>query len=264
METLQDYSIRNIRENIPRVVLEKAFLSPSPFTYGVTNSLDTAIELAVLKNSVCKDVQVIASHEEVIDVAGLPIQQQPNGGIILYIPPDRTGGRPIISAIKFSFSSGLSNGGGTGWNGSNGIVDQKLNLIMNAWDNPAASETTRCRMINPRTMVADLDVAITTGLSVVANLEVSDNMAHIPKTAWEKFTRMSLEKAKQLCYINLIAAMSEGAISRGHDSDVITNIINEYSSASENYRDLYAMWRRTEIFLDDRRLKREIISRLPR
>jgi hypothetical protein len=263
METLTSYTIRNIRESIPRMVLEKAFLSPNPMMFGAGNTLDTAIELAVLRNSVCKDVQVIASLEEVIDLRGLEMTRQPNGGFVVHIPASRTGGRPIISVIKFCFNNTSSAIGGF-VNTNDSQVDNQLNRIVDAFSAPIVNETTRCRMVTPNTLVVDLDLMSLSGVSAVVNLEVSENMSHIPKTAWDKFKRMSIEKTKQLAYVNLITALSEGGISRGIESDAITNIINEYSSAYANYNDLYSQWRRTEIFLDEARLRQEIIARLPK
>lgn len=263
MESIQSYTIRNIRESIPRMVLEAAFLSPTPMSFGPTNTLDTAIELAVLRDSVCKDVQVIASVEEVIDLTNLPAVIQPNGGMIITIPRDRTGGRPIIGVTKvcFGYSDTGYNSYGAERNG--GAIDNKLLQIVNGYEDRPVTETTRCRMLTPNTMVVDTFTEFTGSCSAVVNLEVGSAMEHIPRTAWAPFSRMALEKAKQLCYNNLITSLGEGRISRGVESDVMTNIISEYSSSSANYNDLYALWRRTEIFLDEKKIRRQIQLRLP-
>ena len=264
MEQVLAYAVRHIKENIPRLILERAFQHNTTldlFGDAVHVNLDNAIETNVLKNSVCLDVQLIASKHEVISLEGLNALPQSDGGYVINVPKSYSGNREIISVTAVHFttahhpvSSAL---------GSSNVTD-KMARITDGYRQRSPGMSTDCEMIAPNVIYVGSSEVIGPPQSAEVELQIDNNLSHVPHHAYTRFGRLALEKAKMLIRNRLRIKIAEGAISRGMELGVIREIIDEFAGSDENYNDLLAQWRRTEVYLDPKRKLKHIVTMMPK
>jgi len=264
MEQLLSYAVRHIKDNIPRLILERAFQPNTVldlFGDAVHTNLDNAIEVNVLRNSVCRDVQLIASKNEFINLEGLTPRKQPEGGWIINVPLSYTGNREIIGVEAVYFHNHHTQGID---HHNSPLIVNKMAKIVDYYSNNGTAVETSVELIAPNVIYIPMTNYASPPMVAAVNLEVDNILSHVPTHAYLNFGELALQKCQLLIRTILRTKVAEGVITQGVQLGVIRDIIDEFSGSAENYRDLLRQWRRTEVYLDPKRKLKNVLEQLPK
>lgn len=258
MENISAYAIRRIKEEIPREILQAAFVRRGIDQTLYTHvTLEAAIKAAVLMGSVYMDIQLLTGRECNIDLTGIEPNYNSDGSATITVPLNRTGGKDILEVYHVGyFNSSTTSGVGAINTHQISQVDTKLNAVIDNTVGAPITGTSDCTMIAPNVIHVNLYKLQPSILNATVNLSVDKEMGHIPPTYYDAFGSLCVEKCKQYIYTLYRVNLDRGRIERGTELGAFSEEIQEYRDAKITYRELLKTWRRSEQYLNQPKLKK--------
>lgn len=265
MESLFPVALRHINTAIPAEVLRKVFGTQevNPF-YAFDIPLDTHIEREVIMGQVVKDIQLFDSTETVISLTGIPNIPVSDTHSSLVIPPERRGGRDIMSVRGISFNNTVNVVGGSTKMGIGSNVDLAAASMLGSYDHNVPTGTHECILIAPNTILVVNRWHTLNHALLHVNLSVDDRLTHIKNATSLDFAELCIWACKNYCYNKLIIAMGSNVIEYGRELGVFGDVVREWRDARLTYLDLLKRFRTTVALIDPNRRRRMIRNRMPK
>lgn len=251
-------ALDEIRYNIPRTILEEAFISQQLRGRGLAVSLDTKIRELVLDPRVLVDCDIVGGVEITIDLSQL-MPELVNPGVALYrIPKSLTQGRSITSALSLSFGRGAATGIGGYSNNNSALLGAVQGVLDSALPIPVVAIGDVSLVGENTVMVSDQYVI---GGDVWLRCLVSNDpeLNNISPASYHNFCELSVLAVKAYIFNHLIIPMDEGQLHAGMQLGRFREIVDGYADANELYREfLNEKWRVTAFHNDPERHRRHL------
>lgn len=225
-------ALNEIRFNIPQDILFIAFIEGNDSTNHII-SLDERIMVKVIRPRVMRDCNLVGGIDAKISLKGAQIDFIGyNNEYLIKIPKGMTQGKSIIEALEL-----LSNVNyGFNYPGVNSVsTTATVSKMYNNLAHHNLIQTSRLELVGENTiLVADPSVFLYNCV-LRCVLAYDDNMSSLHVRAYPKFTRACVLAVKAYIYNLLKVKLDQGYVYGGHELSTITEIVNEYSDANQEY-----------------------------
>lgn len=271
------YALKQIRWEIPIEVLTHALDIDIPPESRYITSLDEKIVTRIIRGKVLLDTNMINGIEFLVSLDGINIKLDNYYNGIFEVPMERTNGRLMIDVL------GVGSVAMTGSNGYLGGMPQlpmsgtsggsccfkptyqsnQANRIYNSFKGSFSDFNPNCTLIGPNTiMVAGMRFFAGNSLAARVNLENDNNLNNINTKSFRPFALLCVLATKAFIYNQLVVKMGSGYLSGGQELGQFQAVVEEYSSASEDYRNyMDETWGAT-LFLNDPMRKNRFIHNM--
>jgi len=261
------YALGKLRYAIPRQILEKAFTPYVPYQGMTPQSIDNQIETLVIKPLDLKDCQITQALQAFVDLSNLEFISDSPYEKVIHIPKDRTNGRSILSPISVSHVTSMGTQFATGGLPSYfGGQPSAMNIAMsNLLASQAAvpnMSSSSVRLVGENVISIAFNGTWGLGMGLYCWLEGDTNLTHILPASYRSFARLVELAVKAHIYNQEIILMDEAFIKGGSDLGRMTQIVEGWSDAYEQYNDyLKDVWAKTA-FLNDPTSRKRLVNSL--
>lgn len=270
------YAINEINSQIPFEILQAAFtIDEQPTTVNLT-TLDDKILRKCLRKRILVDANIVGGIELIIPLGNVPPAYYENNYTIYQIPPELTMNREIISALSitalpansgFNSTSLDSSGFGTP-NGGNSAYSNNFNPLMavaNRIGDSAAiggvMHNAHLELVGFNTVLVYASYRTIAHLGMRVVIENENNLNNIQPRSYKNLGMLCVLGTKAYIYNKLIIAINSGYLSGGQDLGMFKSIIDNYSSAEEDYNTfLREIWSPVAYMNDVTRYNRHLAS----
>jgi len=250
------YSINRILRVIPKDILHLAFMRKVE-SYNIpkmrTTTLQQQIQELVLDNIVLVDINLISGMS-----LSIPIDK-----CHMYEYEHDSGSRNIVIRVPFNLTNDkrISAVYNLTTNGSN--VDSKISKgdYITGQIGEQLAKTTRSspgmvytglEIISSNTILVHDDISIISNGFLNVTVENNRNLSNFKPRSQIQFAKMVVLAAKMFIYNTLILELDKGALYHGHELNRISEIIDKYESAEEEYNTfLETKWPKISFVNDD-------------
>lgn len=245
--------IKYVMRHIPKIILKYAYEKTYPqFLRKVNVTLEDFIQTKVINEIVINDYNIIGVMEEIIPIAGLPLEWLQleddyttvrTMPCVVHIPRSKTQGRRIVSVSNTISMPGSSPyySGGQYWQtgypcdtsaisiGARNIVNKSVGTYNNTYLN------NRVELIGPNTVLIEGLQNITPNSAITCTFSGDECLSHLKGTGILIFRQLCLYAAQHYIYNRCIIELDEGEIKLGVNIGKIKEIIEEYRDADQLY-----------------------------
>jgi len=243
-------ALSEVHYNIPMEILDLGF-NDNPA--HVNLSIDEVILSRVIRPRILTDCNLVGGIESYIELARCAIYDYSTFTVkeyVISVPKSITGGKSIITPIGLLIYNTI---------GSNeypsGDVSPELVSAMNAAAMPANMSTARLELVGENeVLVMEPAISFMDGV-LKCVLENNTNLSNINPRSYLSFSEMVVLGVKAYIYNHLIVKLGKGYIYNGHELGIVNDIISDYSTTGEEYRDyLNNTWSKVAFHNDKNRL----------
>lgn len=270
------YAISEIRARIPEQILFEAFhYDEQPNTVNLT-TLDDKILRKCLRKRVLVDANIVGGIETLIPLMNIQPTFYEDYYTVYNIPPELTMNKEIISALGLSampmnsgFGNPMTSMGGYGMPGqSNTAYGNSFNPIMSVADRigdaasiSGAIHNAHLEIVGYNTILVYAHYRVLAYLGIRVVLENESNLNNIQPRSYKQLATLCVLGVKAYIYNKLIIAINSGQLSGGQELGIFKSIVEEYSSAEEDYGNyLEQVWAPVAYMNDTTRFNRLIGS----
>ena len=240
-------ALTDIRFNIPADILFIGFMEGYSDTVNQIISLDERIVQKVIRPRVMRDCNLIGGIDAKINLKTAQIDYLGyNNEYIIRISKGMTQGKSILRALEL-----LSNVNyGFNYPGVNSVsTTATVSKMYNNLAHHNLIQTSRLELVGENTiLVADPSVFLYNCVMRVV-LAYDDNMSSLNVRAFPMFSHACILAVKAYIYNTLKVKLDQGYVYGGHELSTITEIVNEYSDANEQYDEYLKMVLRKVLFM---------------
>lgn len=254
-----DHALKTINQQIPKEILQIAFLSQINYRTNIPVTTDSRIKDLVIYQQVMQDINIIGGTHITVPLTGLPIEMIEGNAFVVRIPKSRTQGRSIVSALSVAY-------GGTAYGDqmvANGLAvrspdalaasQQMLNSIASI---PHVSDAQVMLMADNVVMVQGMGLT-TSGLYLRCEVENDSNLSNLKRRSYFAFSKLCLLATKSYIYTSTVIPMDVGFYQGGMNMGKMQDIIESYESAQEEYEEfLLTKWAKVSKLNDNENAER--------
>jgi len=246
------YGISRIMREIPAEVLHMAFLRKADF-FSVKTSLEKQISDLVIKNVVLRDTNIVGGMTITISLEKCKLtyyeKNRTEHNLVITVPFRVTNGKKILSPLSLVDD----HGGSSRFNVSNNSLINALNNKVNHDAGIGSGfATSNLELIAPNTILVYEECDYLTNGFLKVLVENNDNLSNLSPKSYLNFGKLCVLAAKQFIYNKLTIDIDKGVLYGGHELSKITDIINSFESATEEYNTfLEEKWMKT-LFINDK------------
>lgn len=266
------YAINEIKNTIPFQLLHAGMMiDEEEFTVNLT-SLEEKILRKVLRKRVLLDANIVGGVETIIPLNNINPTFSEYFYTIYNIPSELVMNREIISALSLSYLPVNSSAGQLGaFYGMNGVQGntgftpiQNYNPVMSVADrigNSAAStgvlSNAHVEIVAHNTLLVYANYRALTNFGVRVVLENDNNLNNIQPRSYKNLGILCTLATKAYLYNKLIIPINSGQLAGGQDLGMFKSILENYSSAEEDYNTyLREVWGAVAFMNDVQRFNR--------
>lgn len=246
-------ALSDIKNNIPRGILETVFRAEYGRGGRAMNSLDQNILIKVINSRVVVDCSLMGGDEVHLPLTNAVIEEVDAQTIILRYPKSATNDRSILTVLGVEFSNPQS----TAWLSPMVGVQQgphTLQLSKMMVDVHAPVPTTFTSRV---TLIAENTIALTGFTAPPANfvlrciLEYNARMSSMNPRYFHHFSTLAVFATKAYIFNNYELEMAEAQLSGGRELGKFNDIVSRYEDANQSYEDyLKEKWQKIS-FMND-------------
>ena len=279
-----NHALDRIIRNIPRQVLRKAF---PPSDYG-RHSLDDRVRERVIRDRVFRDMDIVGGETIMIPFDDGRITYSARNETVVFYRDRYLNGREITSVHGYysytgrnnNISSGISGGYSNNYSGDECSPCNTDIFKCSKRNNSIRSAETEVRTsreggYNPTNTVVNLEAKNTIiirathrnlyGGSIKCVVSNDPYLNNISNRSWNHFATLSLLATKSYIYNELNMAMGTTKMIEGVRSAPLTNVIESYNSAEEEYMTyLTTIWSRVSLMNDSNNYHGYLYSMFPK
>lgn len=261
------YSLKRIRQSIPREILNLAFGSrrynPARQEYYRDNSggtsIDAAINDRVLIGRLATEVNLCSGVEATLDLRGVPREKVDLASWVYRIPDSLTGGRLITAVYGVTF--GNRNGfydRDSYMQGSSPLLD-RTRAVLDSYSPVVDNNTPYVRTLGHNVIIVEDVLASNQEGRLHCQLTHEPNFGNIKPAYYNKFGEMAVLAAKAEIHTSLVIDLDEGQIKAGSALGRIREIVDNYADADTMFHEfLRTRWKVSAIINDDKRYEKII------
>ena len=258
------YGINRIIREIPNEILHMAFLRKSSY-FSIETSLEKQITDLVIKNTVLIDTNVVGGITVIIPLEKCNLRYYEKNvtehNLIIQIPYRVTNGKKVLSPLSL-----VSDAGGSSMHNSstNSLVSAMGNKLDHDASVGAGVSTSNLELIAPNTILVYEEITMLTDGYIKVLVENNENLSNISPKSYLNFGELCVLAAKQFIYNKLTIDIDKGVLYGGHELGKITEIINSYETATEEYNTfIKEKWMKT-MYINDKVAMSDFIQALVR
>ena len=254
-----EYSIRQIRNRIPEAVLVYGLTKNDPIGLDAFTSLDMRIRTNVIRGIVLPQLNINSQREVVIPLSGITPKIDIYNNSVWKIPKDRTGGLDIVMAIGIGTTSLLPNamlqggvgvgtgigegygsfGGGLSGCSRGNYLTGQMQKVMDSYKPIANDYNVTADLIAPNViLLKGSSFILNQQLALRCRVENDSNLNNIKPTSYDVIAKACVLATKAYIYNERIIDMDMAAMQYGQELGRLSQIVESYESAQEEY-DLY-------------------------
>ena len=254
MNALQN-AIKDVKFAIPPEILVIAF-SEQDRTLNNMINLDDRMLSSVIRPRVLVDCNIVGGIETRIDLNKCVVNWLSNREFVVEVPKELSNNRSIITVL--SLVSNVIYSRTTRYNDTPDIVSVGMDL-MNNLGSETVVQTSRMEMLSDNViLISDPSIHIINGI-LRCIVENSPNMENIHPRSYNAFSKLVILAVKSYIYNTLVVKLDKGYIYGGHELGIIKDIIDNYSTAEEDYQEyLTTVWNKVAFINDSEKMNRFI------
>ena len=268
-----EYSVKQIRARIPEAVLVYGLTKNDPRGLEAFTSLDMRIMTNVIRGIVLPQLNINSQREVVIPLSGITPKIDIYNNSVWKIPEDRTAGLEIVYALGIGTTSllpsamhqggigvgtGIGEGYGSGRNGLGGCC-AKGNYLTNQMQAVMDSYKPISMDYNVTAEVLAPNVILLKGSSFILNqqlalrciVENDSNLNNIKPPSYDVIAKACVLACKAYIYNNRIIDIDTSVLQYGQELGRLTQIIEGYESAQDEYDEYISEVVRKTLFMND-------------
>lgn len=257
-------ALDEIKNRIPRAILEVVFDTRTWASKNIPISIDEQIMLKVIRPRVMVDIDLVGGIEARISLDGLPQIQTNDYTIVVRIPKEKTQGRSISSVLNLTFSDphAISNFGTASLSNNSFMLNAAQGLVDAHGAIPNASAG-RCQLIGDNVVMVSELYLMPANAYLRCILANDSQLSHLQMASYPAFADLCVMAVKAYIYNEHIVKMDMGELRGGQSIGVFKSIIESYADQDELYREyLKGPWRRVAKMNDMESWDRIIRSRV--
>jgi hypothetical protein len=238
-----DYAVSYIKRYIEPEILAMVFKSDNGFT-----SIDDMIKMNVIYPIVMVDINMIGGERVIIRLEDTEVIENRDDGTIIRVPLELTDHRPILNVISVYDATRLAENSGFG--AEQGRV--------------SSFSSSRYKVLGKNVIYIKNLISTLYNYVMECNVMYDRNFSENKPENNKLFGELCLQACKNYIHKELNISLSKGSIYYGHDLSIIRSIIDDYSSAKDEYDRLVDERLDVMVFTnDDRRMDEYINLMLP-
>lgn len=266
------YAVNEINRSIPHELINVGMLFDEQEITANLTSLDDKLVTKVIRSRVLLDANIIGGVETIIPLRNIAPNFAERFFTVYRIPDELTMNRQIVSALSLSYLPVNASPGQLGaFYGNNGFMNlnsnNPLNAVANRVGNSASStgvmSNAHLELVAYNTILVYANYRAITNFGVRVVLENDNNMSNIQPRSFKNFGMLCVLAAKAYLYNKLIIPINSGMLAGGQDLGMFKSMLENYSSAEEEYRVfLKEIWGAVAFMNDTTRYNRYLGSML--
>lgn len=252
MSAAIQHALREVKNRIPRAILELAFVPRTSRWRDVPISIDDAIEHQVIRPRVLVDCNLIGGTEVFISLSGVPMTQTNDFTCVYHIPKERTNGRSILSVLNITFSDPTKlSSYGVAAGAQNTPLMQVGQSVMDAMGSIPVVSTAYVQLIGENVVMVRDTVLLPANIYLRCSLANDENMNHLQIRTFRSFADMVVYAVKAYIYNKVIIELDQGEIYAGHNLGIIKEKVEEFKEAEELYQTFLTEKMQKILFMND-------------
>lgn len=269
------YAINEINSQIPTEIIQAGMtIDEPPSTVNLT-SIDDKVLRKVLKKRILVDANIVGGIETIIPLNNLQPSFYEDFYTVYQIPSELTNNKEIISALSIAFmpangyfgqaggynaSSGFGNSSFNGFNSFNPLMNV-ADRIGNSAGMTGVMSNAHLEIVSHNTILVYAHYRTLANFGIRVVLENDNNLNNIQPRSYKNLGMLCVLGTKAYLYNKLIIPVNSGYLSGGQELGMFKSILENYSSAEEDYRTfLKEIWSPTAFINDSTRYVRYLGS----
>lgn len=241
-------ALLEIKHTIPPEVLQIGFVENYNRVNQIT-SIDDRILNSVIRSRVMVDANLVGGVTLHIPIQDCETNTTMYNEYIINVPRKLTNFRSIVSLHSLLTNTGT----GTGLPSFNvsPLLSQAYNMY-NSLSSINVIQTSRMELIGENVILVQDPSQYIFNAVLKCAVEFDKNMSDIHPRYMRDFAKLCIYAVKAYIYNNFKVKLDQGYLYAGHELGTITEIIDSYSDAEENYQDFLANVFQKITFMNDR------------
>lgn len=248
---------------IPHEILKAVFAPTYNQWRTVPVNVDDQIVSTVIRPRVLVDCNLVGGQEVWIRLDGIRYERTPEMMSVIYVPKDKTNGRPISQVLHLGYVDYLA----VNQQNANGMFDPcsvtplttAVQAMHASYDVTGLIGTSRLELIGENVvLVKDPSMSPTNGVlrCILAN---DENMNNLSIRSYPAFTRLCELAVKSHVYNKLVIELDSGRIQGGFELGMFKQIVDSYADAEEQYEEYKrTKWQKISLMNDRETYERGI------
>lgn len=254
-----------VRQRIPKEILNRVFGNNSYYNQYNTTSVDDQILSLVIRPRVMVDCNIVGGEEVLIDLSNIPPDLPYQNTYVFRIPKSFTKNKSIVSVLSvntnYAHPNGMYSSMNTGYLNTGATDINALSALgMHALNSASPIPVVNFSDIS---LVAENTIVIKNIPNLSRNLTLrcmvsnDENLSNLQPRTLLNFSDLVVLAVKAFIYNEYIIRLDVGEIHAGQNLGVFKDIIEEYKDANEMYGTyLRETWAKTAVFNDRERYNR--------
>lgn len=233
-------ALEEIKFQIPVEVLNIGFKHEvdAMSSRNIATSTDDRILTNVIRKRVLVDCNLVGGIPATIPVEYCNILQTNPDEFVIDVPKTLTSGKSIVNVL--SLVANMNYVGAS-------VVPMPVydtspilssaTTMYNSMKTVNLIQTSRLELIGENTVIVQEPHLMIFNAFLKVNLEYDDNMSNLNARFIRGFSKACVLATKAWLYNKLLVIIDQSRIYAGHDLSVITDVINSYSDAEEQYQE---------------------------
>lgn len=205
---------------------------------------NAALEIDKLLMDVCDELNLISGEVITVELSKCKLLASSNTyGMIYYIPPEVRKNRDVRIAISVDYNdSSISYLGGTSYGSMSNGVESALTKLSNSLNPTIGEASTEVYLEGTNTVrvISNVGTNYTTYTKLTIEIENKSKLMNLHKASYPNFHLICLAYLKSYIY-NHKLTISKASIYGGHELSEITNIIDTFSGAEQEYNEYISL-----------------------
>lgn len=232
-----NYAVTFIMNQIPRAILDKTFISAYNHMTTIPVSTDSRIRDLVINSRVLEDINIIGGTHVTIPLDGLPQEVIENNAVVVRIPKSRTQGRSILSVHSVSFGASAISGIVTNPLSQGGDLANAQQQMLNGISSiPYVSEAQVTLLAENVVMIEGVNM-MSGYMYLRCEVENDSNLNNIKKRSYLAFGQLCSLATKSYIHSTMVIPMDIGFIEGGATLGKMSEIIDSYADAEDEYQE---------------------------
>lgn len=272
------YAVNEIKSTIPYEVLHAGMMIDEQNATSNLTSLEEKILTKVIRKRVLLDANIVGGIESIIPLINVQPSYYEHFYTVYNIPNELTMNKQIISALSLSYlpvnnsqiqfgsfygNNNVNHNNAFGGGGDYNPFISIANRIGNSSAPNGVLSNAHIELVAYNTLLiyAHFRTLVNYGVRVV--LENDSNLSNIQPRSYKNFGTLCVLATKAYLYNKLIIPINSGMLSGGQELGMFKSILENYSSAEEDYSTyLREVWASVAYMSDTQRYNRYLGSLL--
>ena len=197
-----------------------------------------SVEIDKLITDVCDELNLISGETITIELSKCKLIPNTDG-MVYYIPPEVRKNRDVRIAISVDYNTPMSGYSAMAmYNSGGGILNTALTDLSRSLNTSIGEASTEVYLEDTNTIKIVGNNAINQGRYTRATVEIENRnrLNNLPKGSYPTFYTIAIAYVKSYIYNNRVK-IDKASLYGGHELTSITNVIDSYSGAEQEYNE---------------------------